>query len=243
MSFPWLGPIDAGFPPTAQALVDPNGLLAAGGCLSSERLLQAYQQGIFPWFSEGQPLLWWTPNPRVVFFPHTLKPASSFKKHLRRCAWQVTFNQAFSQVIHACAQPRTPNTGTWLSPAMQTAYTQLHHLGFAQSVEVWHQQQLVGGLYGVTLGEVFFGESMFSRSSGGSKVALLALAKAGLDFGLSLIDAQVGNPHLFSLGASSLPRLQFEQHLQQAASQARIHQLQPAWAALCTRHYLCEQLI
>ena len=212
MSRPALLPSDpeAPFPPALQALRVPDGLLAIGGDLSPARLLNAYRNGIFPWFSEGQAILWWTPDPRMVF--RTGKPplSSRFRRSLRRSTWQVRADTAFDQVIHACASvPRPGQDGTWITQEMVAAYRELHRLGHAHSVEVFASGQLVGGIYGVAIGRMFFGESMFSAVSGGSKVALAALALCLRQWGWPLIDAQVENPHLVSLGAESWPRSEF----------------------------------
>ena len=203
------------FPPVHLALEEPNGLLAFGGDLSPERLKLAYRQGIFPWFSEGEPLLWWSPAPRMVLFPEEVKISRSLRKRLKRGDFQVTYNQAFSQVIHACAELRRHREGTWITPEMEAAYTQLHQEGVAQSVEVWQEQQLVGGLYGLALGRVFFGESMFSRVSDASKVALVSLAQRLNALEFNLIDCQVHSPHLASLGAREISRDEFLSLLKQ----------------------------
>ena len=201
---------EAPFPPASQALQVPDGLLAVGGDLSPARLLNAYRHGIFPWFSEGQPILWWTPDPRMVF--RTGKPvlSSRFRRSLRSSTWEVRADTAFEQVITACAaSPRPGQDGTWITRDMLAAYRELHRLGHAHSVEVFADDQLVGGIYGVAIGRMFFGESMFSAESGGSKVALAALAYLLRQWGWPLIDAQVENPHLVSLGAESWPRAEF----------------------------------
>jgi leucyl/phenylalanyl-tRNA--protein transferase len=197
------------FPPPEQALAEPNGLLAVGGDLSPERLLAAYRHGIFPWFGEGEPILWWSPNPRCVFRTDAMHVGRSLQRQLRRSDWTITADRAFTEVMHACAAPRTDGHGTWIGAEMIAAYTRLHRLGHAHSVEVWDGDALVGGIYGVAVGGMFSGESMFSRASGGSKVALLALAAALRQWGFPLLDAQVPNPHLASLGAIELPRREF----------------------------------
>ena len=201
---------EAPFPPASSALHLPDGLLAVGGDLSPPRLLNAYRHGIFPWFSEGQPILWWTPDPRMVF--RTGKPvlSSRFRRSLRNSTWQVRADTAFDPILHACASvPRPGQDGTWITREMVAAYRELHRLGHAHSVEVFAGEQLVGGIYGVAIGRMFFGESMFSAESGGSKVALAALALRLHQWGWPLIDAQVENPHLVSLGAESWPRTDF----------------------------------
>lgn len=198
------------FPEPASALAEPAGLLAFGGDLSPTRLRAAYARGIFPWFNEGEPILWWSPDPRCIFLTETLcRPNRSLRRLLGRCGWTVSFDRAFRQVMQACAAPREGQPGTWISPDMIEAYDTLHRLGHAHSVEVWQDAQLVGGIYGVMSGLLFSGESMFSRQSGGSKVALLALARRLHDDGAPWIDAQVTNPHLLGLGAIELPRAAF----------------------------------
>ena len=200
------------FPPAEAALRQPQGLLAVGGDLSPQRLLNAYRHGIFPWYSEGQPVLWWTPDPRMVFRTEGLRLSSRFRRELRRSSWKVRADTAFATVMTACAgTPRTGQDGTWITDDMQAAYRELHRLGHAHSVEVFDsspsgESRLVGGIYGVAIGRMFFGESMYSGESGGSKVALAALALRLRDWGWPLIDAQVENPHLSSLGAESWPR-------------------------------------
>lgn len=200
----------APFPAPHRALRDPDGLLAMGGDLSPARLLNAYASGIFPWYSEGQPILWWCPDPRLVFDTATFRLPTRFRRWLRRSTWQVSFDTGFDAVVAACADtPRPGQPGTWLLPEMRAAYGQLHRLGHAHSVEVRDGGRLVGGLYGVAVGRMFFGESMFSGESGGSKVALAALCRSLTGWGWPLLDAQVENPHLLSLGARRMPREQF----------------------------------
>lgn len=200
----------APFPPAGRALREPNGLLAMGGDLSPERLLNAYRHGIFPWYSAGEPILWWCPDPRMVFDTDAFALPSRFRRHLRSSPWQVRADSAFEQVIAACAtSPRPGQDGTWITDEMRAAYVELHRLGHAHSVEVFDGGQLVGGIYGVAVGRMFFGESMFSATSGGSKVALAGLARILSMWGWPLIDAQVENPHLVSLGARRLPRPEF----------------------------------
>ncbi|HET8898523.1 MAG TPA: leucyl/phenylalanyl-tRNA--protein transferase [Rhodanobacteraceae bacterium] len=213
----------AGSPPTfphpSRALTDPNGLLAAGGDLSPERLLAAYRHGIFPWFSRGEPILWWSPDPRCVFRTKAIHVSRSLRKQLARSNWTLSADRAFADVMRACAAPRSDGHGTWISPAMHAAYVALHHLGHAHSVEVWDGSALVGGIYGVAVGRLLAGESMFSRESGGSKAALLALARTLHGWGFPLLDAQVPNPHLQSLGATALPRQDFLQQLARLVEQ------------------------
>jgi leucyl/phenylalanyl-tRNA---protein transferase len=211
IAVPWLGDApDAPFPPPALASRALDGLLAAGGDLSIERLLQAYRQGIFPWFSMGQPILWWSPDPRMVFRTDGIHLSSRFRRSLRSSDWVVRADTAFDQVIRACADiPRAGQPGTWITPSMIAAYSRLHALGYAHSVEVFCGDLLIGGIYGVAIGRMFFGESMFSARSGGSKVALAALAFRLHAWGWPLIDAQVENPHLLRLGAETWPRRDF----------------------------------
>jgi leucyl/phenylalanyl-tRNA---protein transferase len=197
------------FPHPCGALREPNGLLALGGDLSATRLLAAYGQGIFPWFNEGDPILWWSPDPRCVFHTDELKPNRNLLRLLARQAWHVTLDHAFTEVIDACAAPRKGEAGTWLVPAMREAYGALHALGHAHSVEVWDGERLIGGIYGVAVGKLFCGESMFSRESGGSKVALTALAALLRAWDFPLLDAQVANPHLLGLGAHEMARPDF----------------------------------
>jgi leucyl/phenylalanyl-tRNA--protein transferase len=201
------------FPDPSTALKTPNGLLAVGGDLAPMRLLQAYQRGIFPWFDEDQPPLWWTPDPRMVLFPAELHISNSLRKALRNSSWLVRSDTAFAQVLAACAAPRPGSNGTWITNEMQRAYLRLHELGFAHSVEIWDHNDLVGGLYGLALGKVFFGESMFSRKSNASKMAFVHAVKTLAAAGVELIDCQVANPHLESLGARSIPRDDFMRFL------------------------------
>ena len=204
------------FPPVE--LATPEGLVAVGGDLGLERLLEAYQHGIFPWYNPGQPVLWWSPDPRTVLFPDRLRIARSLRKTLRRGEFRVTFDQAFENVIDACAGPRRrhPSGATWITSAMRAAYCRLHQAGHAHSVEIWSGTQLVGGLYGVALGGAFFGESMFSHATDASKVALVYLVDSLRSWGYTLIDCQVASPHLFSLGAEEIPRRDFIAALQTA---------------------------
>ena len=197
------------FPDPRNALVEPNGLLAFGGDLSPQRLIAAYTRGIFPWYSEGDPLLWWSPNPRCVFATDAVHRSHSLAKFLRKSTWQWSMDRAFEDVMRACAAPREDQEGTWITPDMVTAYTNLHLLGYAHSLEVWDEDVLVGGLYGVAVGRMFSAESMFSRRTNASKVALHALAKTLRERGFPLIDAQVSNPHLLRMGAQEISRAQF----------------------------------
>lgn len=194
------------FPEPSQALAEPNGLLAFGGDLSVARLLAAYRNGIFPWFSEGEPILWWSPDPRCIFETRDLKINRSLRRQLAGKHWRVSVDEAFAKVVHACAAPRKDGSGTWIVPAMIEAYISLHALGHAHSVEVWEDDLLVGGIYGVAIGKLFCGESMFSRQSGGSKLALIELARLLRERGFPIIDAQVANAHTLSMGAREIPR-------------------------------------
>jgi leucyl/phenylalanyl-tRNA--protein transferase len=212
-SIPWLHDHIHDFPSPALALDNPNGLLAAGGDLSPARILAAYRQGIFPWFNPGEPILWWSPSPRTVIYPEQLHISRSLRKTLRQGHYRVTLDTAFTQVMEACAQPRADESGTWISPAIIAAYTQLHRQGFAHSVEVWRGDELVGGLYGIALGRMFFGESMFSRADNASKVGFAHLVQQLMAWDFPLIDCQVANDHLFSLGAVEIPRESFQQML------------------------------
>jgi leucyl/phenylalanyl-tRNA--protein transferase len=205
----------APFPDVSLAEREPNGLLAVGGDLSAQRLIHAYSKGIFPWFSEGEPILWWSPDPRTVLYPEKIKISRSLRKTLRRKSFQVSFDQDFEAVIHACAKPRDKSPGTWLLPEMIDAYSAQHELGLAHSVEVWQDEQLVGGLYGMSLGGVFFGESMFSRVSDSSKIALVHLSQCLKAWGYKMIDCQVYTPHVAKLGALEIPRKTFCRDLAQ----------------------------
>jgi len=208
MSIPWLATRDP-FPPVEQALVEPNGLLAAGGDLSPERLLDAYSRGIFPWFNEEDPVLWWSPDPRMVLFPRELHMSRTLRRAIRSGQFSVTLDRAFGAVVEGCAAPRTHQDGTWITGDMMLAYAQLAQLGYAHSVEAWEGGELVGGLYGVALGRVFYGESMFSRRSNASKVALAHLARQLERWTFVLIDCQMATGHLASLGAREIPREDF----------------------------------
>ena len=209
----WLQRDSLNFPPLHRALREPNGLLAAGGDLSPERLIQAYRHGCFPWFQDGQPILWWSPDPRTVLFPDELHVSRSLEKCLRQQRYKVTFDQQFSQVIQACAAPRTYADGTWITTPMQAAYLQLHEQGIAHSVEVWRGEELVGGLYGLAMGQVFFGESMFSRADNASKVGFVTLVRQLQAWGFHLIDCQMPTQHLHSFGARAISREAFAEYL------------------------------
>ena len=205
----WLDDNSYVFPLPQTALKEPDGLLAAGGDLSPQRLVNAYANGIFPWYNPGEPILWWSPDPRCVLFPADAHLSRSLKKAFIKTKPTLTFDKAFDRVISQCAKPRQDGQGTWISDAMNQAYNQLHQLGFAHSIEVWQQDQLVGGLYGVSIGPFFFGESMFSRAPNASKFALFALAQQCKRWNYELIDCQVSNPHLFTMGAQEVPRQSF----------------------------------
>jgi leucyl/phenylalanyl-tRNA---protein transferase len=211
---PWLEH-DTPFPPLRSALKDPNGLLAAGGDLSPRRLLDGYRRGIFPWFTEGDPILWWSPDPRMVLFPAELKISRSLAKTLRNRSYEVRFDSAFARVIASCAAPRKGEPGTWIGEAMIAAYQELHRLGYAHSVETWIDGDLAGGLYGVAIGRVFFGESMFSRLRDASKIALVALVERLRTDGFGLIDCQMHTRHLETLGAREIPRARFSRLLEE----------------------------
>lgn len=197
------------FPDPGRALADPNGLLAFGGDLSAPRLIAAYAHGIFPWYSEGDPILWWSPDPRCVFATDGVHVSHSLAKFLRKCTWHWSVDRAFADVMRACAAPRSGDPGTWITPAMIDAYTELHRLGHAHSLEIWEGDELVGGTYGVAIGRMFSAESMFSRRTNASKVALVQLSRCLRERGFPMIDAQVPNPHLGRMGATTMPRTRF----------------------------------
>lgn len=207
----WLGPPGAEirFPEPDIALAWPNGLLAAGGDLSPERLLAAYRLGIFPWYEAGQPILWWSPDPRAVIFPGELHIARRLRRFLRRAGFEASFDGAFGEVLTGCARLDDPRTGTWITPDMMAAYHRLHVLGHAHSVEIWSGESLVGGLYGVAVGGAFFAESMFSRVPNASKAAMCHLAARLRDAGFEVIDCQLPSRHLATMGAREIPRAEF----------------------------------
>ena len=205
---PFLGPADP-FPPVEQALDQPDGLLAAGGSLTTRRLIDAYRRGIFPWFNEGDPILWWSPDPRMVLRPSRLHVSHSLAKKLRKGSFLVTVDRAFARVLDGCAAPRTGDSGTWLSLPMRRAYTALHQAGLAHSIEVWMDGELAGGIYGVGIGRMFFGESMFTRRSDASKIAMARLATQLERWDCPLVDCQLETDHLLSLGAEHMPRRAF----------------------------------
>lgn len=197
------------FPPVDRALQEPNGLLAAGGELTTERLLQAYRNGIFPWYSDGEPVLWWSPDPRMVLVPQEIAISRSLRKRLRRKDHEIRTDTSFTDVMIACAEPREGEAGTWITKEMVSAYAALHRAGYAHCVETWMDGRLAGGLYGISIGRMFFGESMFSRESDASKIALAHLARQLGRWHFELIDCQMATPHLASLGAREIDRKVF----------------------------------
>ncbi len=211
---PWLEPQDP-FPPVATALTEPNGLLAAGADLTPARLLDAYRHGIFPWYSDDQPLLWWSPDPRMALFPADLRLTHSLKKRLRRRDYEIRTDSSFEQVMRACAEPRYGQAGTWITSEMIAAYCDLHALGHAHSVETWINGELVGGLYGIAIGRMFYGESMFARATDASKLAFAHLVRQLERLGYGMIDCQMKTPHLASFGAREIPRVEFMRKLQE----------------------------
>lgn len=216
----WLDPRNPRqpFPAAQMAMRDPNGLLAIGGDLSVTRLLRAYSQGIFPWYNPDEPILWWCPDPRTVLIPAQFHASRSLSRRLRKHDYAVTLNRAFSAVLDLCAAPRVHSRGTWLGPEMKRAYQELHERGHAQSLEVWQHGELAGGIYGVSLGRAFFGESMFSAAPDGSKIALYYLCRQLAAWSFELMDCQIASPHLASLGAMQLPRTEFLHRLQGAVA-------------------------
>lgn len=210
-SIVWLSERDSpqAFPPVERALQEPDGLLAAGGDLSAPRLLEAYRRGIFPWYSRGQPILWWCPDPRAILFPERLKISRSLAKTIRNRGFETRIDHSFREVLRHCGSTELRPGGTWLSPEMRAAYLRLHKLGYAHSVETWLDDRLVGGLYGIALGRVFFGESMFSLERDASKVALNRLCNELVQRGYQVVDCQMATPHLMSLGAELIPRPAF----------------------------------
>ena len=202
------------FPPAEQALDYPPGLLAMGGDLSPARLVNAYRHGIFPWYSDDQPILWWSPAPRCVLYPQAVHVSRRLRRHYNQGRFSLSADQAFSRVITACAGPRRDHDGTWITDEMLAAYIRLHELGIAHSVEVWIDDELAGGIYGLALGRVFFGESMFSKHQDASKIALVALCQQLQQWDYSLLDCQISNPHLLSMGAVDISRVKFNKYLQ-----------------------------
>jgi len=211
----------APFPPTSSALESPNGLLAWGGDLHPQRLLNAYRKGIFPWYSEGQPVLWWCPAPRCVILPQKVYLSKRTRRRYNSGKFRLSADSAFVEVVKACAEPRSYNDGTWITHEMLEAYCLLHELGHAHSLEVWRDDQLIGGIYGLAIGSMFFGESMFSRQTDASKMALVALCRQLTAWGYGMLDCQVGNPHLFSMGAEEISGRTFENALAQLTEQDR----------------------
>ena len=224
---PLLGPSDR-FPPVDRALDNPNGLLAVGGGLSVSRLREAYASGIFPWFSDGEPVLWWSPDPRMVLATDRVHVSKSLRRRLRRADYEFTFDRSFAAVIRACAAPRKDDGGTWLVPAMIRAYERLFDAGLAHSVEVWMDGELAGGLYGVALGRMFFGESMFTRRTDGSKMAIALLAAQLARWKFPWIDCQMRTDHLASLGAVEISRRYFVTLVRELVRQAPV---EGAWRA------------
>jgi leucyl/phenylalanyl-tRNA--protein transferase len=205
---PWLRPGDP-FPPVETALHEPNGLLCASQDLSAERILDAYRQGIFPWFNPGEPVLWWSPDPRMVLVPAELKISRSLRQRMKRGDYGIRVDTCFSEVMQACAAPREGQSGTWIGRTMLDAYARLHDMGFAHSVETWMNGELVGGLYGIAIGRMFYGESMFSRKTDASKLALASLCRQLDAWGFELIDCQMETSHLASMGARPISRARF----------------------------------
>ena len=217
---PWLAD-NSPFPPLESALQEPNGLLAAGGDLSPERLLAAYRQGIFPWYSIGQPILWWSPDPRMVLFPDELKISRSLAKRLKKPDYEVRFDTAFRDVMLACAETRRPQQdGTWITADIINGYCKLHELGFAHSAETWIDGQLAGAVYGVAIGHMFYGESMFHHVTDASKIAFVHLVQRLQKQGFGMIDCQMKTSHLASLGAREITRAEFSQRLAKLTAQA-----------------------
>lgn len=208
------------FPPTQQALNSPNGLLAWGGDLHPVRLLRAYRRGIFPWYSEDQPILWWSPAPRCVIEPRAAYLSRRTRRRYNSGMYRLSLNRAFREVVLACAEPRAGDEGTWITREMVEAYCQLHESGHAHSLEVWQGDELAGGIYGLAIGAIFFGESMFSRRTDASKIALIALCRLLISQGFELMDCQVANPHLERMGAVMMPRDEFENRLEQLVTRA-----------------------
>ena len=212
-----LDPLNSGqdFPSVDRALSTPNGLLAVGGCLSVKRLLKAYRHGIFPWYNPDEPILWWSPDPRLVLFPDKLTISHSLLKTIRKKKFTVTYDEAFAEVIAACAEARQDSTGTWITDEINSAYNELHRIGIAHSAEAWLNGKLVGGLYGLAIGQVFFGESMFHRETNASKVAFVTLVEQLTGWNYQLIDCQVHTSHLVNFGAEDIGRAEFVRLLEQ----------------------------
>lgn len=218
MRLPFLDARRPSFPPPEQALDEPNGLLAIGGNLAPETLLTAYREGIFPWYSASQPILWWSPDPRAVLSPNAVHVSRSLARAIRRGGYEIRVDSAFARVVQACADAREHAGGTWIVPEMIDAYGDLHQQGHAHSVEYWLDEDLAGGLYGVAVGSVFCGESMFSHTDSASKIALVHLARGLAQGGFDLIDCQVETSHLRAMGATALPRNEFVEHLRRLAT-------------------------
>ena len=214
---PILGPDpESPFPSIDKALDYPEGLLAVGGDLTPARLINAYRHGVFPWYSDDQPILWWSPAPRCVLYPQSVHVSRRLRRRFNQGQYRLTSDQAFAQVINACAGPRADHGGTWITDEMRDAYIHLHELGVAHSIEAWLDDELAGGIYGLALGRVFFGESMFSRYQDASKIALVALCRQLQQWDFVLLDCQISNPHLLSMGAEEIPRAEFIQRLEKA---------------------------
>jgi leucyl/phenylalanyl-tRNA--protein transferase len=209
----WLERHSYDFPPVEHALHDPDGLLAVGGDLSLGRLVRAYSQGIFPWYEDGQPILWWSPDPRAVLKPGNVKISRSLRKKLRRKEFVVKIDTAFDQVLDLCQAPRSYSLDTWITDEMKNAYSELHKAGFAHSIECYCDEEMVGGLYGVSKGNLFFGESMFHKVTDASKVAFVYLCRLLAELNCPIIDCQLPNPHIMSLGVEIIPRLEFLKYL------------------------------
>lgn len=225
----WLSPADPPdtFPDVASALNEPDGLLAAGGDLSSARLIAAYRNGIFPWYDDGQPILWWAPDPRCIMWPSELHVSRRLQQQMRNSTAELRFNTAFDAVIRACAGERKSQQGTWITEDMTAAYERLYAERWAHSIEVWEDDELTGGVYGLCIGKVFFGESMFSAKTNASKMALMGLAQHMREFALELIDCQVVSQHLMTLGATVIPRDEFTRILDRACTPPERHQNWP----------------
>ena len=215
---PWLGPRDP-FPPVEGALREPNGLLAVGRSLSTSTLLEAYASGIFPWFNEGEPILWWSPDPRMVLLPDELHVSHRLARRMRQTDFTVTVDTAFQAVMKACAEPRERQDGTWITRGMLQAYAALHAAGAAHSVETWMDGQLAGGLYGVAIGRAFFGESMFAKKTDASKIAFVTLVRQLQRWGFGIIDCQLKTPHLSTFGAREIPRSDFLKRVRRAIAE------------------------
>jgi leucyl/phenylalanyl-tRNA--protein transferase len=222
---PWLRPGDS-FPPVETALQEPNGLLCASQDLSAERILDAYRRGIFPWFNPGEPVLWWSPDPRMVLVPAELKISRSLRQRLKRGGYEIRVDSCFREVMQACAAPREGQSGTWIGRTMLDTYSRLHDMGYAHSVETWMNGELVGGLYGIAIGRMFYGESMFSRKTDASKLALVSLCRQLDAWGFELIDCQMETSHLASMGARPISRTRFIEEMKRLL---KLHQIPSPW--------------